>query len=80
MIYIHRFLFVILFVFISVIGVFITLAMYVLVTPFYTLAYYIKYGCVASSIQVDKLCLIPINLLFKLLTYLKPKKDEYGLQ
>ena len=80
MIYLHRFLFVILFLFISVIGVFITLAMYVFITPFYALSYYIKYGCVASNRQVDKLCLMPINLLFKLLAYLKPKKDYYGLQ
>lgn len=73
MIYIHRFIYVILFPLFAVIAAIIWLIVFVVATPFYTIIYYILYGKLVTDRQVENMSNCSIYPIFKFLKLIEPK-------
>lgn len=73
MIYIHRFIYVILFPLFAVIAAIIWLIVFVVATPFYAIIYYILYGKLVTDRQVENMSNCSICPIFKFLKLIEPK-------
>jgi hypothetical protein len=73
MIYIHRFIYVIIFPLLAVIAAIIWLIVFVVATPFYAIIYYILYGKLVTDRQVENMCNCSIYPIFKFLKLIEPK-------
>jgi hypothetical protein len=73
MIYIHRFIYVIIFPLLTVIAAIIWLIVFVVATPFYAIIYYILYGKLVTDRQVENMCNYSIYPIFKFLKLIEPK-------
>ena len=72
MIYLHRFIYLIVFIPLVILAAIIYLITFVVTTPFYAIIYYVKYGSLVSDKQVEKLCEFPTYPIFKFLELIKP--------
>ena len=73
MIYIHRFIFLVLYLLVGLICILMFIGTFVVFTPFYALAYFVRYGMFVSEEQVENMCrYIPCKIL-SLLEYIEPE-------
>lgn len=73
MIYIQRFIYVIIFPLFAVIAAIIWLIVFVVATPFYAIIYYILYGKLVTDRQVENMSNCSIYPIFKFLKLIEPK-------
>ena len=63
----------VLFLFVGLVYVFITIGIFVIFTPFYGVAYFVRYGTFVSEDQVENMCRYIPDKIFSLLDYIEPK-------
>ena len=72
MIYLHRFIYAIIFIPLVILAGIIWLITFVVATPFYAIAYYIAFGNLVNDKQLEKLYTLITNPIFKFLKLIKP--------
>lgn len=74
MIYIHRFIYAIIFPLMAGIAAVIGILSSIVITPFYALIYYIVYGKLIMDIQIENMCYYITYPIFKFLEFIKPNE------